>query len=167
MNDIKDEYLKRIDYLNTEKQKLKEELNDLKYEGGEILTRKQIDEIENNVNHAVNKCERTKNKYERISKILVNAKTGIEHLAEKLDFFKLEGKPNLIVTDDSLVEVLAQSVEKIKLIYKMVKNDPSYKPEEIKQFIHLAYFRTYKTLTSTSPNLNLLLIDKSFPFPKP
>jgi len=49
-------------------------LNDLKYEGGESLTRKQIDEIENNVNNAANKCERTKLKCDRIQKILVNVK---------------------------------------------------------------------------------------------
>lgn len=41
------------------------------------------------MNNAVNKCERTKNKYERSSKILVNAKAGIEHLVEKLDFYKV------------------------------------------------------------------------------
>ena len=37
----------------------------------------------------MNKCERAKLKYERSSKILVNAKAGIEHLVEKLDFFKV------------------------------------------------------------------------------
>jgi len=41
------------------------------------------------VNNALNKCERTKLKYERVSKILVNAKAGIEHLVEKLDFLKV------------------------------------------------------------------------------
>ena len=32
------------------------------------------------------KCDRTKLKYERVSKILVNVKAGIEHLYEKLEF---------------------------------------------------------------------------------
>lgn len=45
LNDLKQEYIEKIEYLNNEKQKLKEELNDLKYEGGETLTRKQIDEV--------------------------------------------------------------------------------------------------------------------------
>ncbi len=43
--DLKSEYMERIEYLISEKQKLKEELNNLKYEGGESLTRKQIDEV--------------------------------------------------------------------------------------------------------------------------
>lgn len=61
----------------------------MKYEGGEALTRKQVDEIENSVNNAINKCERTKLKFERVQKILVNVKAGIEHLYNKLDFFKV------------------------------------------------------------------------------
>jgi hypothetical protein len=36
---------------------------------------------------ATNKCERIKMKYDRISSVLVNAKAGIEHLADKLVFF--------------------------------------------------------------------------------
>ena len=45
--------------------------------------------IESNVTTANNKCERTKLKYERVSKILVNVKAGIEHIYEKLEFFKV------------------------------------------------------------------------------
>ena len=44
-NKKKQEYIEKIEYLNNEKQRLKDELNDLKYEGGETLTRKQIDEV--------------------------------------------------------------------------------------------------------------------------
>ena len=43
---------------------------------------------------------------ERINKILVNAKAGIEHLCEKLNDIKLEGVPNVLVTDNTLVEAL-------------------------------------------------------------
>lgn len=31
-------------------------------------------------------------KYERVSKILVNVKAGIEHIYEKLEFFKVKNK---------------------------------------------------------------------------
>lgn len=132
LNDLKIEYQEKIEAYNQEKLKLKDHLNDLKYEGGEALTRKQIDEIENNVNNAINKCDRTKLKYERVSKILVNVKAGIEHLYEKIEFFKLEGKPNIVITDETLVEGLAQTVEKMKLIFQLVKNDPSYNPEDFR-----------------------------------
>ena len=88
MNDLKQEYIEKIEYLTSERTRIKAELNSLKYEGGENMSRKQLDEIENNVNNVTNKCERAKLKYERVSKILVNAKAGIEHLVEKLSFFK-------------------------------------------------------------------------------
>ena len=37
---------------------------------------------------------------------MVNAKAGIEHLCEKLNDIKLEGVPNVFVTDNTLVEAL-------------------------------------------------------------
>lgn len=51
------------------------------------------------------------------------------------NFVKIDGKPNIIVNDDTLVEALAQCVEKLKTIYPMVKNDPSYDPEKFKQYV--------------------------------
>lgn len=85
LNDLKQEYMEKIEYLNNEKNRIRAELNTLKYEGGENMSRKQFDEIESNVNNVSNRCERARLKYERISKILINAKAGIEHLAHKLE----------------------------------------------------------------------------------
>lgn len=65
-----------------------------------------MDEIENSVGVAVSKCERSKFKFERIQRILVNEKAGVEHIVEKLEFFKLNGQPNLATTDENLVEAL-------------------------------------------------------------
>lgn len=41
------------------------------------------------MNDAVTKCERAKMKFERIQRILVNEKAGVEHIVEKLEFFKV------------------------------------------------------------------------------
>ena len=87
--DIKKDYTEKIDFSKREYQLLKGELNKLKYMGSDTLTRQQIDEIENNVTDAVNKCDKWKMKYDRISSVLVNAKAGIEHLSDKLIFFIL------------------------------------------------------------------------------
>jgi septation ring formation regulator EzrA len=80
----------------------------MRYEGLESMTRKQVDEVEKNVNGAQAKYDRNKEKLERINKVLVNAKAGIEHLCEKLNDIKLEGIPNVTVTDNTLVEALIQ-----------------------------------------------------------
>jgi hypothetical protein len=37
------------------------------------------------LHQANSKCERNKQKYERIAKILINVKSGVEHLADKLE----------------------------------------------------------------------------------
>ena len=50
---------------------------------------KNIIQLETNVNNASNRCEKTKFRFERVQKILVDVKAGIEHVAEKLEFFKV------------------------------------------------------------------------------
>jgi hypothetical protein len=72
------------------------------------------------------KYDRNNDKLERINKILVNAKAGIEHLCEKLNDIKLEGIPNVMVTDNTLVEALIQCEQKLEFIYSLVKDDPLY-----------------------------------------
>lgn len=85
---------------------MKSEVEKMRYEGLEGMTRKQMDEVEKNVNSAALKYNQNKEKLERINKVLVNAKAGIEHLCDKLNDIKLEGVPNVIVTDNTLVEAL-------------------------------------------------------------
>jgi hypothetical protein len=57
---------------------------------------------------------------------LVNAKAGIEHLSEKLNDIKLEGVPNVVVTDNTLVEALIQCEQKLEFIFGLVRNDQLY-----------------------------------------
>jgi len=130
LNDLKQEYLEKIEYLNNEKSRIRQELNTLKFEAGENMSRKQFDEIENNVNNVSNKCERARLKYERISKVLINAKSGVEHLAHKLETNELPGKATIVVTDDTLVEALTQCVERLKVIYQEVQNDALFQHED-------------------------------------
>ena len=94
--------------LNDRKLELKSDVERMRYEGLEGMTRKQVDEVEKSVNAAQAKFDRNKEKLERINKVLVSAKAGIEHLCEKLNDIKLEGIPNVAVTDNTLVEALIQ-----------------------------------------------------------
>jgi len=99
---------RKLAELSDKKIEMKRDVEKLRYEGLESMTRKQVDEVEKNVNAAQNKYDRNKDKLERINKITVNAKAGIEHLCEKLNDIKLEGVPNVFVTDNTLVEALIQ-----------------------------------------------------------
>ena len=64
----------------TRNSKLNKKLDKVKYEGVESMTRKQIDEVEKSVAEAQTRFERNKEKLERIDKIIIDSKAGIEHL---------------------------------------------------------------------------------------
>ena len=117
---------KKLLELNDRKMELRTDVEKMRYEGLEGMTRKQMDEVEKNVNAAQIKYNSNKEKLERINKVLVNAKAGIEHLCEKLNDIKLEGVPNVIVTDNTLVEALIQCEQKLEYIFSLVKNDLLY-----------------------------------------
>lgn len=140
LTSLKQNYLDRIEKLSSERNMLKEQLDILKFEKADIQTRKQIDEIEKTTNDISIKCERFKLKYQRLAKILVNARAGIEHLSEKLEFFKvsyypsksisepyqLAGRPSIDIHDDNLPEAIHLIIEKCKMIYQTVKTDPLF-----------------------------------------
>lgn len=131
LKDLETHYQERIDLLTHERNRLKEELNGIKYERAEPHSRKQLDEIETNVNNLSNKCERVKIKYERLSRILVGVKSGVEHLAKKLEIYHMEGKNTIVIkNDESLVEALAQCVQKLTNIYKMLQSDPLFAQQD-------------------------------------
>ena len=64
----------------TKNSKSNKKLDKVKYEGVESMTRKQIDEVEKSVAEAQTRFERNKEKLERIDKIIIDSKAGIEHL---------------------------------------------------------------------------------------
>jgi uncharacterized coiled-coil protein SlyX len=126
LNTQKEEFEKRIHELNDKKIEVRSDLNKIKYEGIESMTRKQIDEVETNVAEAQNRFERNKDKLERINKVLIDSKAGIEHLCDKLIDIKLDDSPNVAVADETLVEALMQIEKKSEFIYKEIKDDPMY-----------------------------------------
>lgn len=60
---------------------------------------------------------RVKAKKKKISKLLVEVKAGVEHLYDKLAFYRLEEAEALNVTQDSLVQVINHIYEKMARIY--------------------------------------------------
>ena len=68
------------------------------------------------------KIERQRVKYERLTKVLVAVKAGIQHLAERLEGVKLE-EPPLVLTDDNMVEVLMQCEQRLKIVLDAIKQE--------------------------------------------
>ncbi len=98
----------RIDALNEEKALAKAKAEEIKYSGtGSLGSRRIVDEFESHLSEASSKCERNKQKYERIAKILINVKSGVEHLADKLEPLCAPDQEALVrvMTESTVVEV--------------------------------------------------------------
>jgi coiled-coil domain-containing protein 151 len=95
----------RIDALNEDKAQAKAKVEEIKYSGtGSLGSRRIVDEFESHLSEANSKCERNKQKYERIAKILINVKSGVEHLADKLEPISVDQEA-VVMTDSTVVEV--------------------------------------------------------------
>lgn len=113
----------RIDALNEEKAQAKAKVEEIKYSGtGSLGSRRIVDEFESHLSEANSKCERNKQKYERIAKILINVKSGVEHLADKLEPINVEQEA-VVMTDSTVVEVLAQCEAKLMRLMDSVEGD--------------------------------------------
>lgn len=60
-----------------------------------------VDDFETHLTEASAKCDRNKGKYERIAKVLIDLKTGVDHLATKLVSIKLDGKFSMLSCSSS------------------------------------------------------------------
>ena len=113
----------RIDALNEEKSQAKAKVEEIKYSGtGSLGSRRIVDEFESHLSEASSKCERNKQKYERIAKILINVKSGVEHLADKLEPITVEQEA-VVMTDSTVVEVLAQCEAKLMRLMDSLEGD--------------------------------------------
>ncbi|KDO23150.1 hypothetical protein SPRG_09958 [Saprolegnia parasitica CBS 223.65] len=99
----------RLEALQAEHVHLKTHVEELKYSGsGGGHRRKMVDDHEANLNVATAKLERARLKYERVAKILISVKAGVEHLVDKIESVREDGKA-IHVGDDTIVEALHQS----------------------------------------------------------
>lgn len=72
--------------------------------------------------HNDRKYERQRLKYERLTKVLVSVKAGIQHLSERLEGVKLD-EPPLVLTDDNMVEVLTQCEQRLRIVLDAIRQE--------------------------------------------
>merc|ERR1719401_775201 len=98
-----------IERLTDERRKIRMQVEELKFSTGGAANRRQaIDDFEKHLAEASEKFERNRGKYERLAKMLIDMKAGVDHLAEKLTPIKLENETSIEVSDDTVEEVLQQ-----------------------------------------------------------
>ena len=126
LEELRKEHQAKVDALNQKKLALKSEIEKARFLAGDTMSRKQMDEVESNVARAQAKSEKSKQKYERINKILIEIKSGAEHLAEQLDGIKLEGQINLLVNEENLLDGLTQCEQKLEKVFREVRSSDVY-----------------------------------------
>jgi DNA repair exonuclease SbcCD ATPase subunit len=99
----------RLEHLQAEHAALKARVEELKYSGsGGGHRRKLVDDHEQNLALATAKLERAKLKYERLAKVLIAVKAGVEHLVDKMESVRDDDQV-MVVTDETIVAALQDS----------------------------------------------------------
>eukprot|EP00904_Undaria_pinnatifida_P011087 jgi/Undpi1/7108/HiC_scaffold_22.g09582.m1 len=113
----------KIEQLNKQKSSLKAAVEEVKYSGpGEGHRRKMVDDHEELLSNSVAKLERVRHKHERLSKILISAKAGVEHLQDKLKTTASEvGVEAVAMTDETVVDVLEVAEKVLVEVSERVK----------------------------------------------
>jgi len=101
-----------IDKLTEERRKIRLQVEELKF-CGTANRRQAIDDLEDRLAKATEKFERNRSKFERMAKMLIDMKAGIDHLSEKLAPIKLENETALEMSDETVEEVLQQCELKV------------------------------------------------------
>jgi len=120
----------KIELLNEEKAALKARVEEIKYSGpGGGHRRKMVDDHEENLSSSAAKLERCRLKYERLAKMLISVKAGIDHLADKLDQVR-EDSRQITMTDDTIVDVMYQCEQTLVNLLQSVKEHQEKKHVE-------------------------------------
>ena len=77
--------------LTEKRQKVKDDLEKMKLEGLEAMTRKQVDDMESSLAQAEQKHGETKATHENLSRTVLDLQAGIEHLCSKLNEIHVQG----------------------------------------------------------------------------
>ncbi|RLN38420.1 hypothetical protein BBJ28_00026239 [Nothophytophthora sp. Chile5] len=114
----------RLERLQAEHAALKARVEELKYSGSSGgHRRKLVDDHEQNLVLASAKLERAKLKYERLAKVLIGVKAGVEHLVDKMESVR-EDDQVIAVTDETIVEALQESEVTLTRLLSHIKLAP-------------------------------------------
>ena len=124
LENLKLEHQKKLEKLSQLKADLKRQVDGLRFNSKkEVETKKVLKESEEKLARVVKRYEKSKTKQVKMMKTFRSSMTGIEHIAQVLAGFKIESQQKLDVTEENLIDVLAQCQEKMKKVYFWVKEN--------------------------------------------
>jgi len=180
LKNLEEQNRAKIQELKEQRAAIMAEYDELKYSGESrhAASQRIIDEFQEHLKEAEEKCDEAKNKYEWVSNLLNNAKSGIQHLYEKLEGIKLtseEGENGeeeesetkvkkeekkedfLIVTDDNIADVLNICNKKLQILYESVQE----KQKAILESAQIASVQQNQQQQSTEPPANIITITQA------
>jgi len=114
----------RIEQLAEERQMTKSVVDEMKYSGGGgQSSRQEVEQWERKLSESQNSLERVKLRHTRMTKVFIDVRAGIEHMADKLETVKLD-VPAIPVSDDTIVDVMLQCDAKLIKMYDAVGTLP-------------------------------------------
>ena len=110
----------RIDELAEERNTTKASVDEIKYSGaGGQSSRQEVETAEKKLAEVTASHDRIKTRHTRLTKVFVDIRAGIEHMADKLEAVKLE-VPTVAVSDDTIVDVMLQCDAKLVKMFGVV-----------------------------------------------
>ncbi|KAJ3209926.1 hypothetical protein HDU67_005818 [Dinochytrium kinnereticum] len=154
----------RIEELKAKKSEILADFEDLKYTGESknFHSQRTIEEFQTHLLDAQIRMQDAKHKYERLAKLLVNTKAGIQHLCDKLDTFQLQfnlevkpdKSPKPPSSDSTIKQVLDFCTAKLEMLANGVQGkelpEPPGEPVNILQ-INPTSLPAYNTRVKLRP----------------
>ncbi|XP_053152488.1 outer dynein arm-docking complex subunit 3 [Hemicordylus capensis] len=126
---MKNENEETLVRLQEEKDAIAAELQKLKYSGEarQVEAQNLMKELHGHLQKEEKRRDSAKAEMEKVSKVLLNAKSGVEHLSSKLQHIKLENSRFASVhldekASDYVLDLLAQSEEKLMYLMESLRN---------------------------------------------
>lgn len=113
----------KIEALTDEKKRIKIQCEELKYSGvGGGQHRKMVDSYEDQLANSATRLERSRLKYERLSKIIISMKAGVGHMQDKLESFREEiNGRHFTISDETVTDVLRECENCFSQLNKRIK----------------------------------------------
>ena len=114
----------RIESLGEERASTKVMVDEMKYSGGGgQSSRQEVEQWERKLTDAQSAVERVRVRQQRMTKVFIDIRAGVEHMADKLDSVKIDA-PSVPVSDETIIDVMLQCDAKLLKMYDVVGSMP-------------------------------------------
>jgi len=123
LNDLAKESQARIEQLTEERKRIQQKVVDAKMKSSSTAgNRRIVDEFEQLLSEAKVKSERIRTKYERLTKVMINVKAGIDHLGDKIHLaLGRTASPRISTSNGPVIDSLKQCQKRLAIMLETVR----------------------------------------------